>query len=137
MVKLKVGLKGTGKTKMLIDEVYAAAKKSKGIVICIEYGDKLTYHIRNAARLMDVKDYQIKGGDALYGFVSGALACNYDITELFVDSALKICGDDIAAFEEFMYKLDDLSAKIDVDCFITASMPEEALPEGLKKFLAE
>lgn len=137
MVKLKVGLKGTGKTKMLIDEVYAAAKESKGIVVCIQYGDKLNYHIRNAARLIDAKDYSVKGGESLYGFVCGALACNYDITELFIDSALKICGENMADFEAFMYKLDDIAGKTDVDCFITASMTESDLPEGLKKYLAE
>ncbi len=137
MVKLKVGLKGTGKTKMLVDEVHEAAKKSKGVVVCIEYGGKLTYHIRIAARLIDAKDYDIKDAATLYGFVCGTLACNYDITELFIDSALKICGDDIAAFEDFMYKLDDISGKMNVDCFITSSIAEDALPEGLKKFLAE
>lgn len=136
MVKLKVGLKGTGKTKMLVDEVYAAANKSKGVVVCIEYGGKLTYHIRMAARLVDAKDYYIKDANTLYGFVCGTLACNFDITELFIDSALKICGDDIPAFEEFMYKLDDIAGKMDVDCFITSSIAEEALPEGLKKYLA-
>ena len=136
MVTLKVGLKGTGKTKMLVDEVHEAAKASKGLVVCIEYGGKLTYHIRTSARLIDAKDYDIKDANTLYGFVCGTLACNYDITEIFVDSALKICGDDVAAFEEFMYKLDDISAKMGVDCFITSSIAEENLPEGLTKFLA-
>lgn len=137
MVKLKVGLKGSGKTKMLVDEVHEASVKSKGVVVCIEYGGKLTYHVRTAARLIDAKDYGIKDAHSLYGFVCGTLACNYDITELFIDSALKICGDDVAAFEEFMYKLDDISGKIGVDCFITASIEHSALPEGLNKFLAE
>ncbi len=137
MVKLKIGLKGSGKTRMLVDEVHEASKQSKGVVVCIEYGGKLTYYIRSAARLIDAKDYSIKDALSLYGFVCGTLACNYDITELFVDSALKICGDDVAAFEEFMYKLDDISGKMGVDCFITASISEEALPEGLKRFIAE
>lgn len=137
MVKLKVGLKGSGKTRMLVDEVHEASKQSKGVVVCIEYGGKLTYHIRTAARLIDAKDYHVKDALSLYGFVCGTLACNYDITELFVDSALKICGDDVKAFEEFMYKLDDISEKIGVDCFITASIAENELPEGLKKYIAE
>lgn len=137
MVKLKVGLKGTGKTKMLVDEVHAAAKKTKGVVVCIEYGGKLTYHIRIAARMIDAKDYYIKDANTLYGFVCGTLACNYDITELFIDSALKICGDNVPAFEEFMYKLEDIAGKMNVDCFITSSIAEEALPEGLKKYLWE
>lgn len=137
MVKLKIGLKGSGKTKMLVDEVHEASRQSKGVVVCIEYGRKLTYYIRSAARLIDAKDYCIDDALSLYGLVCGTLACNYDITELFIDSALKICGDDIPSFEEFMYKLDDITGKIGVNCFITASMPPEALPEGLKKYLVE
>lgn len=137
MVKLIVGLKGSGKTKMLVDQIHAAAKASKGIVVCIESGGKLTYHVRSAARLIDAKDYDIKDAATLYGFVCGTLACNYDITELFIDSALKICGDDVAAFESFMYKLDNIAGKIGVDCFITSSILEEELPEGLKKYIAE
>lgn len=137
MVKLKVGLQGSGKTKMLVDEIHAAAKVSKGIVVCIERGGKLTYHVRSAARLIEAKDYDIKDAETLYGFVCGTLACNYDITELFIDSALKICGDKVDEFEGFMYKLDNIAGKIGVDCFITASIEEEKLPEGLKKYLAE
>ena len=134
MVKLKVGVKGTGKTKTLIDEVHLAADASKGVVVCMEYGRKLNSYIRSTVRLIDAKDYGIGDGLSLYGFVCGALACNYDITELFIDSALKICGDDLHSFEEFMYKLDEVTKENGPDCLITASLPEEELPEGLRKF---
>ena len=134
MVTLKVGVKGTGKTKTLVDEVHQAALSSKGVVVCIEYDRKLNYYIRSSVRLIDAKDYGVNDGASLYGFVCGALACNYDITELFIDSALKICGDDLKGFEEFMVKLDFIAEKTGTNCFITASLPEEQLPEGLRRF---
>ena len=43
MVKLIVGVRGTGKTKTLIEMVNGAAAASKGSVICIEKGNKLNY----------------------------------------------------------------------------------------------
>ena len=135
MIKLIVGVKGTGKTKWLVDEVHAAAKISKGAVVCIEYGRKLTYHIRSAVRLIDAKDYDIKDAETLYGFVCGILSGNYDVTEVFVDSALQICGEDVVAFEKFIYKLDAITEKIGVECFITVSYPIDQLPEGLKKYI--
>lgn len=135
MIQLIVGVKGTGKTKTLVDEVHAAAKNSKGVVVCIEYGRNLTYYIRSAVRLIDAKDYEIKDATALYGFVCGILSGNYDVTEVFVDSALKICGDNLDEFEDFIYKLEGITEKIGVDCVITASLPIESLPEGLKKYL--
>ncbi len=136
MITLKVGVKGTGKTKMMMDEIHQKIEESKGIVICIEKGEKLTYQLSSAVRLINTEYYDVKDAETLYGFVCGILACNYDITELFIDSALKICGDKVPEFEGFMYKLDKIAAKVGVDCFITASMPEETLPAGLAKYTA-
>ena len=102
MVKLIVGLKGTGKTKMLIEMVNNATAASKGSVICLEKGDKLRFDIKYQARLIDVEEYNIADAHALQGFVAGLHASNSDITHIFVDSALKICGDDVAAFEEYV-----------------------------------
>ena len=95
MVKLIVGLKGTGKTKTLIELVNKAAEESKGAVICIEKGSKLNYDITHKARLIDTESFMVSDAQALYGFIAGITASNHDITDIFVDSALKICGNDI------------------------------------------
>ena len=107
-MQLIVGLKGTGKTKTLIEEVNKASNETKGVVVCIEYGRKLNNDITTRARLVDAQEYGIDTADKLYGFLCGMVACNYDITEIFIDSALKICGDDISAFEEFALKAEKL-----------------------------
>ncbi len=39
---------------------------------------------------MDADEYEISGGEMLYGFVAGLVASNYDITELFIDGILKM-----------------------------------------------
>ncbi len=132
MIQLIVGKQGTGKTKMLIEEVNAAAAKSDGNVVCIEYGRKLSYDIPYHTRLVDAKEYGITGADALYGFVCGMLATNYDITDLFIDSALKICGGDAVAFESFVSDLVKVAGTSNVKCVISASIDAEALPESLK-----
>ena len=49
MVKLIIGVKGTGKTKALISMVNEAAEKTNGTVVCIEKGDKLTYDVKHHA----------------------------------------------------------------------------------------
>ncbi len=136
MITLKVGVKGTGKTKMMMDEIHQKLEESKGVVICIEKGEKLTYQLSSAARLINTEYYEVKDAETLYGFVCGIFACNYDITELFIDSALKICGDKVPEFESFMHKLDKIAAKVGVDCFITASLAEELVPQSLKKYTA-
>lgn len=137
MIKLIVGLKGTGKTKTLIADVNKAAAESNGSVVCIEFGRKLNYEIKPQARLIDALESGIDNASALYGFVCGIFAGNYDVTDLFIDSALKVCGNGenaVAEFEKFMLSLDK-AADSKINIVITASVEESALPESLKKFL--
>ncbi|HBL85309.1 MAG: hypothetical protein A2Y17_03680 [Clostridiales bacterium GWF2_38_85] len=135
MLKLIIGLKGTGKTKAIIEDANKAVEKSRGSVICIEYGKKLTFDIKHQIRLIDCLDYDIRDGKQLYGFVGGLLAGNYDITDLFIDSALKICQDNLTDFEEFIITVDSLLVKNHINCVITASMAKEQLSEKLVKLV--
>ena len=95
MIKLIVGTKGSGKTKAMIDQINDAVKTSKGNVVVVEKGMKLTYDIAPAARLIDLEEYKISGGEMLYGFVAGLMANNYDITDLYIDGILKELDHDI------------------------------------------
>ena len=74
MLKLIIGVKGTGKTKALINMVNTAVENSQGNVVCIEKGDKLTYDVKHQARLIDTKQYFISDAQSLYGFIAGILA---------------------------------------------------------------
>ena len=135
MLKLMIGVKGTGKTKTLIEMVNTATKESNGAVVCIEKGDKLRYDIKYQARLIDTKEYMINDAQSLYGFVAGILASNHDVTELFIDSALKICNEDRVAFEKLLDELAALVEKTETNLFITSSMPVEEASDTIKKYL--
>lgn len=132
MIKLFIGAKGSGKTKTLIELVNSAAVTSKGSVVCIEKGDKLIHDVTYKARLIDTDDYAIYDAEALYGFISGILASNSDITDIFVDSALKICGNDTDAFEKMLGKLEAISK--DVNLVMTSSIAVEECPAGIKAY---
>ena len=135
MLKLIIGVKGTGKTKTLIGMVNDAVASSKGSVICIEKGDKLRFDVKYQARLIDTKEYFIDDAQALFGFVAGILASNHDVTDLFIDSALKICQNDGAAFDKFLDEMNMLVEKLNVNVVITSSLPVEDASETVKKFL--
>ena len=135
MLKLIVGVKGTGKTKTLINLVNGALEVTKGDVVCIEKGVKLRYDIKPTARLVDVNEYMISDAQALYGFIAGIFASNHDVTDLFVDGTLKICGGDVEAFEKLALELDQLSGKIGVNLIMTVSVPAETASETIRKFM--
>ena len=135
MLKLIVGVKGTGKTKALIDLVNTAAEKTAGSVVCIEKGNKLRFDIKSAVRLLDATEYLVDDAEALFGFIAGIYASNHDITEIFVDSALKICNDDMSAFETFILKLEAFAKINDLHVAITASTDAANIPNSLKVFV--
>lgn len=132
MIKILIGGKGSGKTKTLIDLTNNAAESSKGSVICIEKGDKLTHEITYKARLVDSDYYLVNDAAALCGFIAGILASNSDITDVFVDSALKICANDVDALAAILPKLEQLTK--DVNLVLSASIPVEECPEAIKAF---
>jgi len=135
MLKLIIGVKGTGKTKTLINLVNGSLEVTKGDVVCIEKGTILRYDIKPSARLVDVDEYMVSDAQSLYGFIAGILASNHDVTDLFVDGTLKICKHDIAAFEVMMQALAALVNKLGVNLTMTVSMPEEEVPASVKALL--
>ena len=135
MLKLIIGVKGTGKTKTLIGMVNEAVEKSQGSVICIEKGDKLRYDVKYQARLINTTEYYIDDAQALFGFVAGMLASNHDVTDLFIDSALKICQNDSAAFDKFLDEMNVLIEKLGINVVMTSSLAVENATDTVKKYL--
>lgn len=134
-MKLIIGVRGTGKTKQLVDLVNQSANESKGAVICIEKGNKLNFDVTYKARLIDATKYGIDDAHKLLGFVAGISASNHDITHLFIDSALKICDSNIDALGDILPALDELATMGEYECVLTVSADPSACPESFKKYL--
>lgn len=135
MVKLIMGLSGSGKTKMLIDMVAEAIKNEQGDIICIEKSKHLTYDIPYQARLIRTDDYGVRGNTMLYGFLSGLHAGNYDITHVFIDDLNKILDDrSNEALEKFLAQLEAFSQRDSVNFTITITAEPSSASEALKKY---
>ena len=135
MIKLLVGVKGTGKTKALIAAVNEALEASKGYVVCIEKGATLRHEISYKVRLVNTDDYLIDSGAALGGLVAGILAGNSDVTDLFIDGTRKICGYDMEALDKFLADLEKIVRDADLNVTITVSCAPEDATETMKKYL--
>ena len=135
MIKLIIGVKGTGKTKTLINLVNTAVDNSKGDVVCIEKGVKLRYDVKYQARLINTEEYFIDDAQSLYGFLAGIFASNHDVTDLFIDSAFKICNNNVAEFDVFVEEMAKLSEKVGVNIVMTSSIPVEEATATVNKYL--
>ena len=130
MITLILGKKGSGKTKKLMDLCNVAVEQSKGNVVFIEKDNTLTYDLSHKARLVAAEDYAIRCYGCFYGFIAGMCAGNYDITDIFVDSTLKIGGDDLEKMADFIEKL----SKLDVNITLSISADKADIPARLAEF---
>ena len=136
MVKVIVGLKGSGKTKKLVELVSKAVNEEQGDVICIEKDRNLTFDIPYQARLIYASDYQIGTFEFMKGFISGLYAGNYDITHIFIDSLTKIIPSDASdrQVEDFLNWLAKFGEDNNIKFVVTISADASLATEGVKQY---
>ena len=135
MIHIIMGLKGSGKTKKLIDAINECLATATGDVVCIEYGKKLTYDVNYRVRLVDSEEYGISNPDMLKGFLSGLHAGNFDITNVYIDNLYKTIGSDRAAAEEFVAWCAKFAETNSMNITITVSDDPAEASEAMKKYL--
>lgn len=135
MIKVIYGPKGTGKTKIIIDEANAKVSQAKGHLIFITNTKRYMYDLHRDIRLIDTEDYKIAGEEALCGFVKGAVAANNDNEYLFIDGAARIAGKEIKDMAAFYYMLERLADSNNLTVYVTCSCEKEDLPDFVKKFI--
>ena len=136
MVRLIMGVKGSGKTKRLIELINNSAKDEPGNVVCIEANRNLTYDIHYHIRLIDAQEYKLNSYDLLRGFISGLYAGNYDISHVFIDNLFKIVGGEIGSdTENFLNWLDRFGEQNNLKFTVSISADVSAATDGMQKFL--
>ena len=130
-----MGLKGSGKTKQLIELVNRAVEEEHGDVVCIEKGAKLTYDIPYKVRLIEASQYEFHGYHFLKGFISGLHSANYDITHIFIDSVLRIISEEVdEKAEEFFDWCEEFSNRENVKFTITVSADIALATDRIRKY---
>ena len=135
MIHVIMGLKGSGKTKKLLDNISTAVAEAHGDVVCIEYGRKLTYDVSYKVRLVDSKEYGIKSSEMLKGFLSGLHAGNFDITHVFIDNLYKTIGSDPAVGEEFVAWCAKFASDNNMEITMTISQDPAEASEAVKQYI--
>ena len=131
-----MGLKGSGKTKRLVDMVCEAVNSADGDVVVLEKERKLTYDIPYQARLVEAGSYGIGTYDFMKGLICGLHSGNYDITHIFIDNFYKIVNDkNQESFTAFIMWLNKLSADENIEFVISVSAEVDMLDECVKQFV--
>ena len=135
MIHVIMGLKGAGKTKKLIASINETVANAQGVVVCFEYGKKLTYDVTYRVRLVDSKEYGINNQDKLKGFLSGLHAGNFDITNVYIDNLYKTIGADRAAGEAFILWCAEFAQANDMNITLSVSDDPNEASEAVKTYL--
>ena len=137
MVELIIGKKGTGKTKQLIESVNNAVNVAKGNVVFISNNtSRNMYDISTKVRMAETAEFDIQSYSEFLGFICGIVSGNFDITNIFVDAIFKIVGtESLDEFEDFLKRLDEMSAKFNIAFVITLSVDADSAPDYIKKYV--
>ncbi len=132
MIKLIYGPKGFGKTKIIMDDVNAAAKEAKGNVVFITDEKVCSVSIDLNVRCVYTDEYGIDSIDALRGFIKGLIAGNSDIEYVFIDGILRIAD---CSLDEVKPLFDDLKKVENVKIEMTVSAEKKDLPKFMLEHL--
>ena len=135
MIQVIMGLKGSGKTKKLINAINEAVANAQGDVVCIEYGSQLTYDITYRVRLVNSKEYGINNADKLKGLLSGLHAGNFDITNVYIDNLYKTIGSNPANGEAFVIWCAEFAKANNMEITVTISDDPANASEAMKEYL--
>ena len=139
MIHIIMGLKGSGKTKKMLDELHQTVASATGDVVCIEHGKTLTYDVNYRVRLVDAKEYGINSAELLKGFLSGLHAGNFDITHVYVDNLYRTIGKPMSAgpetCDEFLAWAATFAETNNMNLTFTVSEDPANASEEMKKYL--
>ncbi len=135
MVKMIVGEKGRGKTKILLDMVNEAASAATGNIVFIDKDKSHMFELKNMIRLVNTGDYNIKNTDKFLGFAEGIISADHDLEKLFIDNFLKVSktSDPIGDVAETIKELDAISNKFSIDIVISLAVTKGELPGELQE----
>ena len=138
MVNIIMGLKGSGKTKKLVDLVRDAVNQETGDVVVIEKERKLTYDVPYQARLIEAGAYDIGSYEFLKGLICGVHAGNYDITHFFIDNFYKLVNDkSVESLEAFLTWLEKFSNQENISFIVSISADPNTVSEKVRGYILQ
>ena len=132
MVKLIVGHKGTGKTKMLVGLANSAVETSNGSIVFINKDHSLMYDLKYQIRVICMEEFDdITNIDEYIGFLYGIISSDHDMETIFIDGILHYADVEIEHMKEFLTRLQGISARYKIDFVVSLSAEQADLGDSI------
>lgn len=135
MIQVIAGRKGSGKTKRIIDMANKASQDSKSDIVFIDDDNRYMFDLRHEVRFINATEYDLTNDQMFTGFLTGAVAQNFDVGLILVDAFKKLIKLDLSETEPFFKRLETISEKYSVDFVLSISEAPADLPEFIKKYV--
>ncbi|HYE10168.1 MAG TPA: twitching motility protein PilT [Patescibacteria group bacterium] len=135
MVKFIIGVKGSGKTKRMIDMANEATKTLDGSVVYIDRDKKHIYDLDKNIRFIEAGEFQMTSLKSLYGFICGVISQNYDIQKVYLDGHKLISEAKDDCMEEFINNLKRIAEQFEIDFVLSCSRAKENIPNFMEPYI--
>ncbi len=133
MLEFICGKKGSGKTRRMVDMANILSEETNGRIIFVDDNNDRIFDLKHAIRLIMADEYDINSPEALYGFIQGIIAGDFDINTVFIDSFLSILNKPVSELQDLFEKLDKASSKHNVRLIASISGDLDTMPEYVKR----
>jgi len=136
MVQFLAGLKGEGKTRVIINMANEDAKVTDGVVVFIDEDNRRLHDLHREIRLVEAGKNTLDNYREFVGFIRGVLSQNSDIQHIYVDSFMNIVVKmDDDSLIKLKAKLDGISEEFNAHFTVAMHCEREKLPEEIKATL--
>jgi hypothetical protein len=135
LIQVIAGRKGSGKTKRIIDMANKASQDSKHDVVFIDDDNRYMFDLQHNVRFINASEYDLDNDQMFIGFLSGAIAQNFDVGLILIDAFKKLIHLELGDAEPFFQRLKDISEKNNVDFVLSISEAPGELPAFIRQYV--
>ena len=112
-----------------------ASQDSKNDIVFIDDDNRYMFDLRHEVRFINATEYDLTNDQMFIGFLTGAVAQNFDVGLILIDAFKKLIKQDLAETEPFFKRLEDISEKHNVDFVLSISEAPDELPAFIHKYV--
>ena len=133
MIGFVCGVKGSGKTKKMVDMANGIVNDALGKVVFVDDNTRHMFNLKHSIRLVTTDDFALNNPDAIYGFLVGLRAGDFDIHTIFVDSFLRMTNSSVTEVEPLVRRLEPIMEQNNVRLILSISADVENVPDYMKE----